>query len=252
MDGPGTRGACRADVERLASAMNCEIPEEETVSPMKLARMRRTIGWRMLRRARFARRIAKRFLGARNFVPRELGLQGLFEELNDQGCKYVVLRWFEELPRVRPDGDVDLLVEEEDADEVYDLLTRSSGKGLLRCDVYQVRRGADIDGPSHYPIAMGEQILARRIAHVSGAYVPCTEDYFFSLAFHAIYHKRDVFSPTGSEDSEADEGQRMSRDYKARLISLADELGLSIPITRESLGRALRDRGWVPATDWEE
>ena len=55
-----------------------------------------------------------------------------------------------------------------------------------------------------------KDILNRRILHPNGFYVPCKEDHFYSLLYHAIFHKGVIHEKS-----------------KKRLSNLAKELNLT-------------------------
>mgnify|MGYP006211368535 CR=1 FL=1 len=91
-----------------------------------------------------------------------------------------------------------MLVHDEDVDKVRGLLRPRplsakilGRRDLIRCDVYSVSglRGSSYQGISYYPPHLAEGILERAVRHRSGAMVPSGRDHFYSLAFHALYHK---------------------------------------------------------------
>jgi hypothetical protein len=214
----------------------------------------RSLAWWFLRRSKALRRLRrwiKSKVAARSRrIPTRIGVDGFLEELERLNYSYVVLRWFDELPHVDAEGDLDLLVADEHAEGVDNLLTRSPRKGSVKCDVYSVTGlpGFEHRRHAYYPPHIAEEILARAVRHPSGAYVPSAEDHFYSLAFHALYHK-GYGAGLPVSDAEAPRGVSDRHDYRTELRSLADALGLPISIDMASLDAALDVRGWRPPPD---
>jgi hypothetical protein len=200
---------------------------------------------------RQAKRYARNWTGrGPHRVPADLGVTGLFTALKDHGCRYVVLRWFEDLPATTGRSDLDILIDDRDAEILAGFLTRSPRRGTIPCDIFSVS-GVDTfshRGLPYYPPAIASQILARAITHSSGASIPCLEDHFWSLAFHALYHEGHEsglrISQTKGPKSEAPK-----HDYSSVLISLANALSLTVPITMEALDLEMERRGWRPPPD---
>src|SRR5690606_30001612 len=55
---------------------------------------------------------------ARRYLSPETGFNNFFLSLNDRGIRYVILRWFENIPFMDINEDVDLLVSDEDVEQV--------------------------------------------------------------------------------------------------------------------------------------
>ncbi len=107
---------------------------------------------------------------------------------------YLILRNFEGMPDKFDYNDVDLLAEDVKIRYILDgnfslygdnisRLKMKAGDKMLEFDFRYLRN-------QHY---MDEKwlkdILNRRVLHANGFYVPCREDYFYSLLYHAIFHK---------------------------------------------------------------
>lgn len=191
----------------------------------------------------------RRFLRGRS-------VESLIAGLNKSGRRYVILRWFNNLPLIAKGEDIDLLVEDEGIDDVRSLLKPASLLGKLskqkgtRCDVYSVTgaQRTSYKGIAYYPPHLANRILDRAVASSSGAKVPCPEDHFFSLAYHALFHKglrsglpvaNDTF--VASADPE--------HDYRAVLTDLAKAVGFDVPIEMNALADFLQDNGWHPPHD---
>ncbi len=185
---------------------------------------------------------------ARKYIPHSLQIGGFLRELSQAELKHVVLRWFEDLPELPPGEDLDLLVADEHLPAVCSLLNQ--GPGLTPCDLYSVTGlpGSDFRGLPYYPPHLANTLLTNAQQHSSHARIPSPQDHFFSLAYHAIYHK-------GKSSGLPSRGQPLVRaanaehDYAAILSSLAQAAGLNPEMTFEGLDECLQAAGWRPPRD---
>lgn len=219
--------------------------------------LRGTLAWRLLARSSVLRRAKHSIFGSasfirpKHFVQPGMSIQMFFEQLDRDGVSYVVLRWFEDLPDVVPDRDLDIMVHEDDVEKMSQYLVRSEFRRPIgvACDIYSSEGAyaAGTGGVAYYPPRLAERILARSELHPSGARVPCLEDHFYSLAFHTIYHKGPVSGlPV---DRFAPAGHNHSHDYTSVLSDLAARLDLEVPITMVDLDNLLGEVGWRPPLD---
>ena len=187
----------------------------------------------------------KRRRRARRYVPPEIGLEGFFATLAERRVRYVVLRWFDELPEIKPGGDVDLLIDDRDVDSVSDLFT-----GEMRgtaCDLFSVSglRGTSYRGIPYLPPAKAAEVLDRAVLFRELIKVPSPEDYFLSLAYHAVYQKGPRSGlPTSTPGVQPETETR--HDYAGDLRRLAAAAGIDVPIRMEELDDYLAGRGWRP------
>jgi hypothetical protein len=169
----------------------------------------------------------------------------LFDVLN-QTVRYVVLRNFEGLPHslhVGSHEDVDLLT-----DDYRALVAVMNARPNVKCiprwggPYWAEISGQDVwfdlrfVGDHYYDPKWARAILDRRVLNPGGFYAPCAEDYFETLAYHAVVHK-----------------PFLSADYRQRLAAMAGALGragwdlsaLEEPARLKALLDAvLRERGW--------
>ncbi|MEX1993082.1 MAG: hypothetical protein WD929_00355 [Steroidobacteraceae bacterium] len=172
-----------------------------------------------------------------------------FAALAGRGIRYAVLRWFESLPAVAPGEDVDLLIADEDIGRIGDLCGRwRSGRV---CDVYSVTGlpGSDFRKMAYYPPRCAQQILERAVRLHDRFRVPCLEDHFLSLAYHAVYHKGYASGLPGVTAAGATGHKVPDHDYRVELAALASALGIDVAIDLESLDAYLAGRGWRPPYD---
>ncbi len=175
------------------------------------------------------------------------------EQLNRKGCRYVILRWFEGLPHVEYGGDIDLLVHDDDAVILDSILTWSPRKGGIPCDVYSVSGlpSYSYKEIAYYPPAVAQQLLERAVLHDSGAKVPSENDYFYSLVFHALYHKG--YESGLSEDGiQAPKVSDPGHDFQGILAKMADQQGVAVDINMAALDELLEEKGWRPTLDMLE
>jgi hypothetical protein len=185
---------------------------------------------------------------ARRYIPPELGLEQFFRTLRDRNTRYVVLRWFDELPQIKPGGDVDLLIHDEDIEAICDLFV-GEVRGVA-CDLFSVSglRGSSFRGIPYLPPTKALGVLDRAVLFRNLMLIPSPEDYFLSLAYHAIYQKglRSGL-PTSAAGLEPE--PRPRHDYAGILARLATEAGIEVPITMEALDDYLAGRGWQPSPE---
>ena len=92
-----------------------------------------------------------------------------------------VLRWFEDLPHLDADEDLDLLVADSDFSRIKRVLQRGKGgvKGFVQFDIYPE---SNLEGDiAYYPPHLASQILKTRRAFECGVWVPSPR--IFSVAY---------------------------------------------------------------------
>jgi hypothetical protein len=187
----------------------------------------------------------KRRRRARRYIPPEIGLDQFFLTLSDRGIRYVVLRWFDELPEIKPGGDVDLLIDDRDVESISDLFT-GEVRGTA-CDLFSVSglRGSSYRGIPYLPPEKAAVVLDHAVVFRDLMKVPSPEDYFLSLAYHAVYQKGlRAGLPTAVPGLRPEPQTR--HDYAGDLGRLAAAVGIDVPIRMEELDEYLAARGWRP------
>ena len=116
------------------------------------------------------------------------------EQLNAMGIRYVVLRWFEEVPLDQASEagfsqDIDFLMEHSRLDEVVRLAAEHPGG--IKCDIYSPtgKRATGYKKMPYYPPVLGDEVLEHRVLYQDTFYVPEPDYFFKSLAYHLTYHK---------------------------------------------------------------
>ncbi|HEX3599368.1 MAG TPA: hypothetical protein VHU84_04460 [Lacipirellulaceae bacterium] len=199
----------------------------------------------------FVSRITRRkrcYHDALHFIPHRLKLDGLFRHFRDHQVRHAVLRWFESLPEIVPTGDIDLLVADEDFTRVLQLL--GSEPGIQPCDLYTpsgLPRSSYL-GASYYPPALATQILNNGKLHKGFCGAPSEPDYFYSLAYHAVYHKGPDSDLPGSKMYRRHD-RNVSHDFTSILGGMAARLGIKVDISLDGLHEYLGRVGWSPTPD---
>jgi hypothetical protein len=185
---------------------------------------------------------------ALHFIPHVPGLTGLFRQCDDHGIRYAVLRWFENLPQIEPDEDVDLLVDDESLDDVLKILYALPG--IQPCDLYSasgLARSAYCGTP-YYPPQVARRILDGAVRHNGICMAPNPSDYFHSLAYHAVYHKGER-SHLDTRSSGLTAKGKAEHDYAGILGQMAAQLGIDVEISLEGLHAYLQRTGWGPSPE---
>ena len=162
-------------------------------------------------------------------------IEDLFKLLDESGAIYLVLRNYENLlePEFYVGGhaDIDLLCDDSrkiiELEGVLPLHPKSKsikGDGIHYCiNVNGQTVSLDLRevGDGYYCEKWEKELLERRVRQ-DCLYVMTQEDYFYSLAYHAILQKR-----------------QFTDEYRCRLSELADRLGLPIKNATEQSFLAL-------------
>lgn len=207
------------------------------------------------RQGRARRMFATRVLRPKNcrrnalhFIPHTLGLPGMFRAFDEHSVRYAVLRWFERLPEIEPDEDVDMLVADDSLPAVLDIL--HAEPGIQPCDVYSesgLARSAYCGTP-YYPPQVAKRILAGAIRHNDICCVPAPRDYFHSLAYHAVYHK-GLKSNLPRGELKFAERVKSSHDFTGILGAMAKRLWIDVEISLQGLHAYLQKSGWGPTPE---
>ncbi|WP_100012061.1 hypothetical protein [Lentibacillus sediminis] len=184
----------------------------------------------------------------RKYISPIIGVEGFFKSLNDNEVNYAILRWFEELPYIKPGEDIDLLIDDQDAERVADLLNQEPG--LIPTDIYSTTGlpGFDYKGVSYYPPFLAKEILDEATLY-NGIYrAAFGESYFLSLIYHAVYHKGEK-SGIKSVYKNINLSMNPEHNYKSIIREIALDNKCNIKLTLEGLNDYLKAKGWAPPLD---
>jgi hypothetical protein len=145
-------------------------------------------------------------------------LKHLFYVFNGT-VNYVILRNFEGMPDKFEYNDIDLLTEDEKIRYIIDGNFSLYGDNISRL---KMKLGNEVilfdfrylKNQNYFDEKWLKDVLKRRVLHPNGFYVPCKEDYFYTLLYHAIFHKGII-----------------SDKAKKRLSTLAMELEIDVSST---------------------
>jgi len=197
-------------------------------------------------RPRWLRGLSNRRSSARRYLKKGVSLDSFFEIMNSRDCNYVILRWWVRLPFVAAGEDIDILIADEDRDKINDLLTVDmEGQPL---DLYTITgsRGGAFHDTTYFPTRLSNSILKTRIFYKNKYYVPDDAHYFFSMAYHAIFHKgQNSLIPGFQQRSEL----TPEHDYTAILENLSHKMGGGININVNCLINVLDERDFLPTPD---
>ncbi len=166
----------------------------------------------------------------------------LFYVLNST-TNYVILRNFEELPEKYPiyeHNDIDVLTD----DYLRIPYITNGGKSAFNDEFPPFVKIGDTSikfdfgypGDYYYDEKWAHDILKRRVLY-HGFYVPSTEDYFYTLFYHTVFHQGQI-----------------SNEYKNKLSNLARELEINevtitifndIDKSKKFLEKYMKNKGYL-------
>ena len=129
-------------------------------------------------------------------------IQAVFESLPDDCCYLIMRNWegFYDDILIEGHNDVDVLcANTKSRDQIVAAFSAKdiSGNGFHYSFLYKgfdVTLDTRIVGDGYYDIRWQKEMIANRFKNPLGFYVMTDEDYFYSLAYHAIYQKKDGLS----------------------------------------------------------
>lgn len=176
----------------------------------------------------------------------EIGLPGFFEYLHKERIQYVVLRFYQSLPKLHREwGDLDILVADEDHHRSCEFLAEHPG--LIKIDVWAVS-SVYAGQMAYYPPPLAKRILESAKDGPAGSRIPAPSEAFLSLAYHALYHK-GLRSGVPSNLADVCVNPQPENDYRDMLAKMAEELGIPVNVTMEDLDDYLHQQGWRPKLD---
>tara|TARA_Y100000590_G_scaffold463122_1_gene629047 strand:- start:10955 stop:12241 length:1287 start_codon:yes stop_codon:yes gene_type:complete len=123
-------------------------------------------------------------------------LKQLFYVFNGT-VNYVILRNFEGMPNKFDFNDIDLLTEDEKIRYIIDGNFSLYGDNISRLKMNLGTDQVEFDfrylkNQNYFDEKWLKNILKNRDFHPNGFYIPCKEDYFYTLLYHAIVHKKII------------------------------------------------------------
>lgn len=187
--------------KRLGTIQEKFIPPKETKKPLRTrlteSITKSSLGTRAINKYRNIR-YADKPVEQKNIED----IQAVFESLPSD-CEYLILRnWegFYDDILIEGHNDIDVLcANTKSRDQIVAAFSAKdlSGNGFHYSFLHkgmEVTLDTRIVGDGYYDINWQKEMIANRVKNPLGFYVMTNEDYFYSLAYHAIYQKKDGLS----------------------------------------------------------
>lgn len=152
-------------------------------------------------------------------------LEELFEALNEN-CNYLILRNYEEMDKkiffLEGHDDIDLLCENQLQIKEFLGAVRnpfrvlSKDHFLVKVGESSVKMGLRYVGDYYYDTLWEKDMLKCKRLHKDRFFVMDSENYFYSLLYHALLQKK-----------------KLSDDYRIRLKKMAEQLGIILSMDDE-------------------
>jgi len=186
---------------------------------------------------------------ARHHLSPLVNLNDFFNQLNEENVGYSILRWFEDLPKIEVDEDIDMLVEDEDLSKVYSIVDRQPG--IIPFDIYSKSGlpGSDYQSLPYYIYSLAVETLGSTILYKNTFKVPTWKNYFYLLAYHAVFHKGGN-SGLISKRYKLNININPDHNYLNHLKRILSKTDLNInDFTLEGLHTFLETNGYAPPLD---
>tara|TARA_B100000401_G_scaffold437944_1_gene384854 strand:- start:10712 stop:12289 length:1578 start_codon:yes stop_codon:yes gene_type:complete len=176
---------------------------------------------------------------------KEIGISGFLDFLSIQKVRYLVPRFYENLPDLlKHDADLDIVVDSKDADKVKKYLLDNPGE--IPIDVY-TDKGTDYHGMSYLPPSKAKNALDRAIKGPGKSLIPCQQDALDLIIYHALYHKGYLSRIKSSKN--LNQKNYSDNKYLNVIEPLTKDLNLKVGSTLEEMDYYMEQIGWKPAID---
>jgi hypothetical protein len=181
----------------------------------------------------------------RNYIKHDISIETFFSILYERNIRYVVLRWFEGLPNVAPDEDIDILIDDNDIKRIQDLFTNTVSNKKI--DLYSITRLYGYHGLSYYPPQIARDIIDNRVLFKEKYYVPSPMHYFLSLTYHVLYHKGEKSGLSSKYITNIE--IKPEHQYEEILKKMSADLNLDVEINLDGLHSYMQSINWTPPLD---
>ena len=185
----------------------------------------------------------------RHYLSPSVEIDKFFQQLDDENIKYCILRWFEDLPDISLNEDLDLLVEDDDLEKIHCIIDKRPG--IIPFDIYSKtgKPGSDYQSLPYYIRSLADKILNETKLFKAKYKVPSFENYFYSLAYHAVFHKGE-YSGLKSRSYDLKIHSKPDHDYLSYLQRIATQANISVnDFTLDDLHTLLESKGFAPPID---
>jgi hypothetical protein len=175
-----------------------------------------------------------------------IGISGFITFLNQKKIRYVVPKFFENLPHLGSKyADLDIIVDKDAVDSVRNFL--ESNPGSIPVDVY-TSEGNDYHGISYIPPVKANQVLSNAVIGPGGALIPAKQDAIDILVYHALYHKGHM-SRIPSIHNKYNLAYEQENKYLKAIKNLCEDKEFEGGNTLEQMDNYMAAVGWKPALD---
>jgi len=185
----------------------------------------------------------------RHYLSPLIGIEDFFLELNNNNITYCILRWFEQLSEIEGGEDIDLLVEDSDLTKIYSIIDRQPG--IIPFDIYSKSGvpGSDYNNLPYYVFSLAESVLDNNVLYKNIFKVPTWENYFYLLAYHAVFHKGEASGLTNNKYNLIPK-VKPDHDYLYHLRMILSKTNLEVKdLSLEGLHSFLDGKKFVPPLD---
>lgn len=185
----------------------------------------------------------------RHYLSPLVKIEDFFQFLREQNIKYSLLRWFDDLPEVKSNEDIDLLVDDDALEKLHSLI--DVRPGTIPFDIYSKtgKPGSDFQSMPYYILSLAEKALNETILFKNKYKAPTQENYFYLLAYHSVFHKGED-SGLLSKKFDININDKPDHDYLSYLKRIASEVNLYVQdFTLEGLHALLESKGFAPPID---
>lgn len=181
-------------------------------------------------------------------------LPKFFAALNDEKIRYVVLRWFDEVPLTEAAEqnylmDVDLLADFARLKEIIHIAAKFPGP--IKCDLYTNtgKLATAYKKFPYYPPVFADEILDERELFHGIFFVPTPAMHFKSLAYHLVYHKGAASGISTGTEIAANPNPK--RPYQKFIEALGEQIGAAQkqPYSLLALHEHLKSLEWAMPHD---
>lgn len=181
------------------------------------------------------------------YIPSSISVDDFFKLLNQEQIKYIILRWFDKLPKIRKGEAISLLVHDDDLVTISKHVSPNCENNSIPCNIYSISgmMGTNYNGLPYYPSHCAQEMLDERILLHNKYFVPNPKHYLLSMAYHVVYHKAENSGlPRGiiKEDSELVHNNK----YRKTLRTLINRCGIKVKLTWVDLQKFLDENNWTP------
>lgn len=196
----------------------------------------------------------KKLKADRGFNLRLRNPSKFLRNLDAQNVKYVVLRWYDDLPQVldrRVIDDVDLLVEHGSLARIaaaVPLFNFGKKADKVKFDLYSDsgRSGLSYRKMPYYPPIRARHLLDTRVLDPRGWYRIAPQDYLPALVYHLTYHKRQTSGLRLLPESSDASRLTAKKDYPALLKAEAQKEDFALP----PIDSLLQAHQWLRSQAW--